>query len=137
MTAEDLRSLDLLVLFDDHHETFSTHTIPEATGMTRITLNIFDVTPLRAIILAAVLSLVFTPLAAQEIIVTPLDEQETSCLSHVPLLSGSDEPRTLSYQMQLIGPIGADVRHCRLAHVGSRSTQSRACRYAQVHRFIS
>jgi len=66
MTAEDLRSLDLLVLFDDHHETFSTHTSSEATGMTRITLNIFDVTPLRAVALATVLSLVFTPLAAQD-----------------------------------------------------------------------
>ena len=50
--TEVLRSLDLLVLFDDHHETFSTHTSPEATGMTRITLNIFDVTPLRAVALA-------------------------------------------------------------------------------------
>ena len=52
MATEVLRSLDLLVLFDDHHETFSTHTSPEATGMTRITLNIFDVTPLRAVALA-------------------------------------------------------------------------------------
>jgi len=34
----------------------------------------------------------------------------SSCLSHLPLLSGYDEPRTLSYQMQLFGPIGADVR---------------------------
>ena len=66
MTAEVLRSLDLLVLFDDHHETFSTHTIPEATAMTRITLNIFDVTPLRAIAIATALSLAFTPLAAQD-----------------------------------------------------------------------
>ena len=40
MTAEVLRSLDLLVLFDDHHETFSTHTSPEATGMTRITYSL-------------------------------------------------------------------------------------------------
>ena len=55
MTAEVLRSLDLLVLFDDHHETFSNHTIPEATGMTRITT-----------VLVTVLSLAFTPLAAQE-----------------------------------------------------------------------
>ena len=55
MTAEVLRSLDLPVLFDDHHETFSTHTIPEATGMTRITT-----------VLVTVLSLAFTPLAAQD-----------------------------------------------------------------------
>jgi hypothetical protein len=52
MTAEVLRSLDLLVLLNNHAETFSTHTSPEATGMTRITLNIFDVTPLRAVALA-------------------------------------------------------------------------------------
>jgi hypothetical protein len=38
MTTEDLRSLDFLVLFDDHDETFSTHTSSEATGMTRIKL---------------------------------------------------------------------------------------------------
>jgi TPR repeat protein len=43
------------LLFDDHHETFSTHTIPEAKDMTRIKLA-----------LAAVLSLAFTPLAAQD-----------------------------------------------------------------------
>ena len=35
----------------------------------------------------------------------------SSCLSHVPLLSGYDEPTTLSYQIPLFGPIGADVRH--------------------------
>jgi hypothetical protein len=52
MTVGFLRSLDLLVLFDDHHETISTHISSEATGMTRITLNIFDVTPLRAVALA-------------------------------------------------------------------------------------
>ena len=34
MTAEDLRSLDLLLLLNDLAETFSTYTIPEATGMT-------------------------------------------------------------------------------------------------------
>lgn len=34
----------------------------------------------------------------------------TSSLSHVPLLSGYDEPTTLTYQIRLIGPIGADVR---------------------------
>jgi hypothetical protein len=33
------------------------------------------------------------------------------CLSHLPLLSGYDEPRTLSYQITLFGPISADVRH--------------------------
>ena len=51
-----MRSLDLPVLFDDDHETFSTHTIPEATGMNRITT-----------VLATVLSLAFTPLAAQDL----------------------------------------------------------------------
>jgi hypothetical protein len=66
MTTEVLRSLDFLVLFDDHHETFSTHTSPEDTVMNRITLNIFDVTPLRAIAIATALSLAFTPLAAQD-----------------------------------------------------------------------
>ena len=55
MTTEVLPSLDLLVLFDDHHETFSTNTIPEATGMNRITFA-----------LATILSLAFTPLAAQD-----------------------------------------------------------------------
>ncbi len=52
MTAEVLRSLDLPVLLDDHHETFSTHTSSEATGMNRITLNILDVMPLGAVALA-------------------------------------------------------------------------------------
>ena len=66
MAIEVLPSLELPVLFDDHHETFSTHTILEATGMNRITLNIFDVTPLRAVILATVLSLAVTPLGAQD-----------------------------------------------------------------------
>ena len=55
MTTEDLRSLELPVLFDDHQETFSTRTILEATAMKRITT-----------VLAAVLSLTFTPLAAQD-----------------------------------------------------------------------
>ena len=32
-----------------------------------------------------------------------------SWLSHVPLLSGYDEPRILSYQIALFGPISADV----------------------------
>ena len=35
----------------------------------------------------------------------------SSCLSHLSLLRGHDEPRTLSYQIPLFGPIGADVRH--------------------------
>jgi hypothetical protein len=34
----------------------------------------------------------------------------SSCLSHLPLLSGYDEPRTLSYEITLFGPISADVR---------------------------
>ncbi|WP_251363966.1 permease, partial [Epibacterium ulvae] len=38
----------------------------------------------------------------------------SSCLSHLPLLSGYDEPETLSYQITLFGPIGADVRHAAL-----------------------
>ena len=37
-----------------------------------------------------------------------------SCLSHVPLLSGYDEPETLSYQITLFGPIGPDVRQNQL-----------------------
>ena len=40
------------------------------------------------------------------------------CLSHRPLLSGNDEPETLSYQIALFGPIGADVRHDYLAAAG-------------------
>lgn len=32
------------------------------------------------------------------------------CLSHHPLLGGDDEPQTLSFQVALFGPIGADVR---------------------------
>jgi phage terminase large subunit-like protein len=35
------------------------------------------------------------------------------CLSHLPLLSGYDEPTTLSYQIPLFGPISADVRQFR------------------------
>jgi len=31
-------------------------------------------------------------------------------LSHLPLLGGDDEPKTPSYQITLLGPIGADVR---------------------------
>jgi hypothetical protein len=39
----------------------------------------------------------------------------SSSLSHLPLLSGDDEPRTLSYHITLFGPIGAIVRHSRLS----------------------
>ena len=35
----------------------------------------------------------------------------SSCLSDLPLLSGYDEPKTLSYQIRLLGPISADVKH--------------------------
>ena len=31
MTTEVLRSLDFPVLFDDHHETFTTNTIPKVS----------------------------------------------------------------------------------------------------------
>jgi hypothetical protein len=55
MTTEVLQSLDLSVLLDDHNGTFFTRIIPEATGMTRI-----------ATALATILSLAFTPLAAQQ-----------------------------------------------------------------------
>jgi hypothetical protein len=37
----------------------------------------------------------------------------SSCLSHLPLLIGYDEPTTLSYQIPLFGPISADVRQFR------------------------
>ena len=33
------------------------------------------------------------------------------CLSHLPLLSGDDDPEILSYQIMLFGPISPDVRH--------------------------
>ena len=66
MATEVLRSLDLHVLLNNHAETFLTHTSSEATGMTRIKLAIFDVTPFRAVALATVLSMTFTPLAAQD-----------------------------------------------------------------------
>ena len=33
-------------------------------------------------------------------------------LFHRPLLGGDDEPETLSYQIVLFGPIGADFRQC-------------------------
>lgn len=55
MTIEVLPSLDLPVLLNNHVGTFSTHIIPEATSMTRITFAI-----------TALLSLAFTPLAAQD-----------------------------------------------------------------------
>ena len=48
-----------------------------------------------------------------------------SCLSHIPLLSGFGEPKTLSYQVPLIGPVGADVRqhhHTRLRRATGQST---------------
>ena len=52
----------------------------------------------------------------------------SSCLSHLPLLSGYDEPRTLSYQMQLIGPIGADVRQFAIfIALTGRTTPVDAC----------
>ena len=38
----------------------------------------------------------------------------STCLSHLPLLSGYDEPRTLSYQITLFGPISADVRQSKV-----------------------
>ena len=34
-----------------------------------------------------------------------------TCLSHVPLLRGYDEPEILSYQIILFGPASADGRH--------------------------
>ena len=55
MTVGLLRSLDVSALFRHRFNTFSTHTTSEATGMTRIKL-----------VLATVLSLAFTPLAAQD-----------------------------------------------------------------------
>jgi uncharacterized protein len=55
MTVGFLRALDFPVLFDDHNETISTHISSEAKGMTRITT-----------VLVTVLSLAFTPLAAQD-----------------------------------------------------------------------
>ena len=61
MTVGFLRALDVSALFRHRFDTFSTHTSPEATAITRITLNIFDVTPLRAVALATILSLAFAP----------------------------------------------------------------------------
>ena len=56
-----------------------------------------------------------------------------SCLSHVPLPSGYDEPETLSYQITLFGPIGPDVRHVRptstdVRHIGTLGS----CLYRNV-----
>ena len=49
-------TIEALLLFDDHDETFSNHTIPEANTMKRIT-----------VILAIALSfMAFTPVAAQD-----------------------------------------------------------------------
>jgi TolA-binding protein len=55
MTVGFLRSLDLPVRLYNRDQTFSTHTILEATAMKRITT-----------VLATILSLAFTPLAAQD-----------------------------------------------------------------------
>ncbi|WP_438957316.1 tetratricopeptide repeat protein [Cognatiyoonia sp.] len=55
MTVGFLRSLDVSALFRHRFDTFSTHIIPEATGMKRI-----------ATALATALSLAFTPLAAKD-----------------------------------------------------------------------
>ena len=55
MTAGCMRSLDLPVRLYNRDETFSTHTIPEATAMKRITT-----------VLVTVLSLAFTPVAGQD-----------------------------------------------------------------------
>jgi len=40
-------------------------------------------------------------------------------LSHVPLLSGYDEPETLSYQITLVGPISPDGRQRSLEPVAA------------------
>jgi hypothetical protein len=37
----------------------------------------------------------------------------SSCLSHLPLLSGYDEPITPSNQITVFGPISADVRQMK------------------------
>ena len=52
----------------------------------------------------------------------------SSYLSHVQLLSGYDEPTTLSYQILLFGPISADVRHMlRLFRRRSSNSFAREC----------
>ena len=52
----------------------------------------------------------------------------STCLSHLPLLSGYDEPRTLSYQITLFGPISADVRQI---NVGLRPSINRLNGFAK------
>jgi hypothetical protein len=51
------------------------------------------------------------------------------CVSHLPLHGGHDEPETLSYQITLFGPIGADPRHRlikpRLRHYDSIRANNR------------
>lgn len=49
-------------------------------------------------------------------------------MSHVPLLSDYDEPETLSYQITLFGPIGADVRH-----LGTVVSLRVFARHLQIH----
>ena len=46
-------------------------------------------------------------------------------LSHRPLLGGYDEPETLSYQISLFGPTGADVRQASKAYQQSHLVASR------------
>ncbi len=40
----------------------------------------------------------------------------SGCLSHLPLLSGHDEPTKPSQKISLFGTIGADVRYWYYAH---------------------
>ena len=47
-------------------------------------------------------------------VVDKLLSMALTCLPHFPLLSGYDEPKTLSYQINLFGPIGADVRQSNI-----------------------
>jgi hypothetical protein len=67
------------------------------------------------------------------------------CLSHLPLLSGYDEPTTLSYQIPLFGPISADVRQLqaiayrpvggpRLRHAMALDLQQRPPEYEHLRR---
>jgi len=37
--------------------------------------------------------------------------RDPTCLSHLQLFIGYDELRTVSYQIALFAPVGADVRH--------------------------
>ena len=48
------------------------------------------------------------------------------CLSHRPLLGGYDEQQTLSWQMTLFGPMGADVKQSRAGFL--RATVRKAAR---------